>query len=221
MHCTNTVLLICDTKPGKSCRWQTQRCAFTTVAALNYVEKLPVLTYLKHHWTAQLFSPITALAIVIFNHILSLISRPESGSCITLTMVAMSVLLADRGRSSNSGRREKEIVWKHAHTHTHKKKCLNATEQPQRWWVVHSYVAMVDVSYLYHSVGRVPSRRWCEKSKQQGRWVSPVQLSRGREMKSIKHHQQLNFTTMTVTTSKVQFKGFSVFLFLSIANLTA
>lgn len=58
---------------------------------------------------AQLFSPMTALAMVIFNHILSRISRPESGNCITLTMVAMSVLLADRGKSSNSGMGE-EIV---------------------------------------------------------------------------------------------------------------
>ena len=41
--------------------------------------------------------------MVIFSHILSRISRPESGNCITLTMVAMSVLLADRGKSSNSG----------------------------------------------------------------------------------------------------------------------
>lgn len=49
------------------------------------------------------FSPMTALAMVIFNHILSRISRPESGSCITFTMVAMSVFVADRGKSSNSG----------------------------------------------------------------------------------------------------------------------
>lgn len=48
---------------------------------------------------------------MIFNHILSRISRPESGNCITLTMVAMSVLLAERGRSSNSGM-EKEPVEK-------------------------------------------------------------------------------------------------------------
>lgn len=69
---------------------------------------------------------MTALAIVIFNHILSLISRPESGSCITLTMVAMSVLLADRGRSSNSGgrKKKKKIVGKHTHTtHTQKEVC--------------------------------------------------------------------------------------------------
>lgn len=46
--------------------------------------------------------PITALAIVIFSHILSLISSPESGSCITFTMVAMSVFPTVRGRSSNS-----------------------------------------------------------------------------------------------------------------------
>lgn len=55
---------------------------------------------------------MTALAMVIFNHILSRISRPESGNCITLTMVAMSVLLADRGKSSNSGMGE-EVVRKH------------------------------------------------------------------------------------------------------------
>lgn len=58
---------------------------------------------------AQLFTPMTALAMVIFNHILSRISRPESGNCITLTMVAMSVLLADRGRSSNSGAGEEFV----------------------------------------------------------------------------------------------------------------
>lgn len=75
------------------------------------------ITYSKYRFAfsfvcahrAQLFSPMTALAMVIFNHILSRISRPESGNCITLTMVAMSVLLADRGRSSNSGVGE-EIV---------------------------------------------------------------------------------------------------------------
>lgn len=61
---------------------------------------------------AQLLSPMTALAMVIFNHILSRISRPESGNCITLTMVAMSVLLADRGKSSNSGMGE-ELVRKY------------------------------------------------------------------------------------------------------------
>jgi len=46
--------------------------------------------------------PITALDIVIFSHILSLISSPESGTCITFTMVAMSVFPTVRGRSSNS-----------------------------------------------------------------------------------------------------------------------
>lgn len=62
----------------------------------------------RAHTAQQLFSPMTALAMVIFNHILSRISRPESGSCITLTMVAMSVLLADRGKSSNSETTDKD-----------------------------------------------------------------------------------------------------------------
>lgn len=39
--------------------------------------------------------------MVIFNHILSRISRPESGSCMTLTIVAMS-LFTVKGDSSNS-----------------------------------------------------------------------------------------------------------------------
>lgn len=59
--------------------------------------------------SALRFSPMTALAMVIFNHILSRISKPESGSCITLTMVAMSVLLADRGKSSSSAATEKIV----------------------------------------------------------------------------------------------------------------
>lgn len=52
---------------------------------------------------------MTALAMVIFNHILSRISRPESGNCITLTIVAMSVLFADRGRSSSSAATEEFV----------------------------------------------------------------------------------------------------------------
>lgn len=52
---------------------------------------------------------MTALAMVIFNHILSRISKPESGSCITLTIVAMSVLFADRGRSSSSAATEENV----------------------------------------------------------------------------------------------------------------
>lgn len=51
--------------------------------------------------------PITALEMVIFNHILSRISRPESGSCITLTIVAMS-LFTVKGDSSNS--RSKKVT---------------------------------------------------------------------------------------------------------------
>lgn len=51
---------------------------------------------------------MTALEMVIFNHILSRISSPESGNCITFTMVAMSVLLTDRGKSSNSKRGKKK-----------------------------------------------------------------------------------------------------------------
>lgn len=43
--------------------------------------------------------------MVIFNHILSRISRPESGSCITLTIVAMS-LFTVKGDSSNSKRKK-------------------------------------------------------------------------------------------------------------------
>lgn len=64
---------------------------------------------LKKQPAALRFSPMTALAMVIFNHILSRISKPESGSCITLTMVAMSVLLADRGKSSSSAATEKMV----------------------------------------------------------------------------------------------------------------
>lgn len=56
--------------------------------------------------------PITALEIVIFNHILSRISRPESGSCITLTIVAMS-LFTVKGDSSNSKREKGHMLpWK-------------------------------------------------------------------------------------------------------------
>lgn len=49
---------------------------------------------------------MTALEMVIFSHILSRISRPESGNCITLTMVAMS-LLTVKGDSSSSEKPEK------------------------------------------------------------------------------------------------------------------
>ena len=40
---------------------------------------------------AVISSPINALGIVILSHILSLISRPESGAAIVLTIVLMSV----------------------------------------------------------------------------------------------------------------------------------
>lgn len=134
---------------------------------------------------------MTALAIVIFNHILSRISRPESGSCITLTMVAMSVLLADRGRSSNSGVKKKTDS---GETRKNRNKSLNATGQRQRWLVDHRYVATVGISCLYHSVGMALSRRWCEKSKQPGQWVSPVQLNGGRDKKFIRHDGKLQYS---------------------------
>ena len=54
---------------------------------------------------AVLFLPIKALGIVIFSHIRSLISRPESGCAIALTTVAISVLVV-KFKSSNP---EKEI----------------------------------------------------------------------------------------------------------------
>lgn len=65
------------------------------------------------HWFFFPFSipgiclPITALEMVIFNHILSRISRPESGSCMTLTIVAMS-LFTVKGDSSNS-KKKREV----------------------------------------------------------------------------------------------------------------
>lgn len=97
---------------------------------------------------------MTALAIVIFNHILSRISRPESGSCITLTMVAMSVLLADRGRSSNSGGRKKSDCGKR---HIRSKQCVNATGQPQRGcWFIAKWQRW---AFLVHTIVWVGSRQ--------------------------------------------------------------
>lgn len=58
---------------------------------------------------------MTALEMVIFNHILSRISRPESGSCITLTIVAMS-LFTVKGDSSNSRRKKGHTLpWNEPH----------------------------------------------------------------------------------------------------------
>lgn len=116
LHCTHCFSTTIQNKENVAAKKHggVNLSALTPMAARNYPEKLPVLIDPKHLFNSSaLYLPITALAIVIFNHILSRISRPESGSCITLTIVAMSVLLAHRGRSSNSGGRKKQIVEKH------------------------------------------------------------------------------------------------------------
>lgn len=98
------------------CVFHKPTCIIYSKSEKEKKKTLHVFVYKKQSFafsSAQLFSPMTALAMVIFNHILSRISRPESGSCITLTIVAMSVLLADRGKSSNSGIKKKErVYWK-------------------------------------------------------------------------------------------------------------
>lgn len=49
-----------------------------------------------------------ALGIVIFNHILSLISRPESGAAIVLTTVSIGVLTVNFISSYGP---EREVPW--------------------------------------------------------------------------------------------------------------
>ena len=46
--------------------------------------------------------PINALGIVILSHILSLMSRPESGAAIVLTIVVMSVFTESPSPSGSS-----------------------------------------------------------------------------------------------------------------------
>ena len=54
-------------------------------------------------------SPINALGIVIFNHILSRISNPESGCAMALTTVAMSVFTV-KFKLSNPGKESTKML---------------------------------------------------------------------------------------------------------------
>lgn len=61
--------------------------------ASNYITTKHSLKYVTNEIAIQavVSLPINALGIVILSHILSLISRPESGAAIVLTIVLMSV----------------------------------------------------------------------------------------------------------------------------------
>jgi hypothetical protein len=68
---------------------------YKITTSLKYL--LPIY---KYNFNKSSDLPINALGIGIFNHVLSLISSPESGWAMAFTTVAMSVLI-ERFRSSN------------------------------------------------------------------------------------------------------------------------
>ena len=69
--------------------------------------------------TPILYSPMKALGIVIFSHMRSRISRPESGCAMAFTTVAISVLIV-RFKSSNPATHT--LIWDREHRSQTKRK---------------------------------------------------------------------------------------------------